>query len=1265
MFDTIKANDIISWSETINARSQFAVLLRKLIHSTHKNLKQIDFAGNDDSQRAGWDGFLETEESNAWIPAGKSGWEFGVNQNVKSKADGDMKKSIQAMGSECANITFVFVTTRRWNGKNDWIQEQKNKNIWKNVRAYDASDLEQWLEQSTVAQIWFLEQINRPTADVMSLESYWEQWANVSEPALCPKLFTSNIEKYKNEINSKINDPHNPILITADSTGEGIAFVCQVFNCNDLLDKKDNVMIVSNAGIVPKLININPNTIIVTANREVEKELAHIKDIVKFLIYPTKSISNADISLSVLDKDNFKESLTIMGKTDDDIDMLINQSGRSITILRRLLSNIPAIKKPEWATNIEITENLLPFLFVGVWSTKDEGDKEILEKISDKSFNELEKIFNNYIQVDDTPFWSIGDYRGLTSKIDVLFAIKSAITEEDINHFLQITKDILSEDDPALDLGKEQRYLANIYHKNRKYTNRLRENILETLILLAVYGQSLFNLDMQGKISYLILEILTPLTNRVLESNVDNFPMYAEVAPNEILSIIERDLRLETSSIITLLEPISDTWFQGSSRTGLLWALEKLAWHPDTFARSVYILAKLSETEIQDNLSNKPINSLKHIFRVYRPNTCASQEQKLEVLQVMKRKFPNVAWYIFISIINDFHQGIIILENHQYKWRENAIYSELDESSMIEFKKSVFEMMISYQDYSMNKLIDFIELLYMLDDSRQNQFWDLVDNLLEKDNLSEKDKATLKNKVRQKCIINNKKSKRNYLAKLTQKGEQTYHKLEPKNLIERHLWLFKSGWIELSEDDLDNEIIDYHKKQEIIKEKRTSALKEIFHNNGIDGILSIFVQGNCSYFGTDILVNSVFSDKDIKEILEKSLVEFLKSDEKYNDYSHFISNMFYSILNLEQKRNLISDLTNHLSENEKLKLYLVLPFNQLVWSFVDLLDENLREQYWLKVKPHHCQVNEELKIAISHLLLVKRAKVALNLAEYCLETIDVHTLYQILECLLENNDNGDNVYLPIQYYFKEAFKLLHHSNMIDYEKKVYLEFGYINILKEYGNIKLTDYAPNLSQYIFEHPEFFAEMIYFLYKRKDGIDDFNQGNHTDEQVKNLRDKYFIIMYDLNLPNLNRAECKIEIEKLRNWIHQVRNLCQKSNRLEIADLQIGQILAYSPIDTEDNIFPCSPIRDIMEELQSESILNGANTGIYNSRGVVTKSLNEGGQKEYVLANQYQEWANQLKNTHPFVANYLLQKVADTYFYEAKRNDLEVEIRQRIRD
>ena len=54
-FLAIKANDIENWaSHNIVARSRFAVFLRTLVHSTGSGLTEVDFPGNDDSQRAGW-----------------------------------------------------------------------------------------------------------------------------------------------------------------------------------------------------------------------------------------------------------------------------------------------------------------------------------------------------------------------------------------------------------------------------------------------------------------------------------------------------------------------------------------------------------------------------------------------------------------------------------------------------------------------------------------------------------------------------------------------------------------------------------------------------------------------------------------------------------------------------------------------------------------------------------------------------------------------------------------------------------------------------------------------------------------------------------------------------------------------------------------------------------------------------------------------------------------------------------------------------------
>ena len=144
-FLSVKANDIERWfTETIAARTKFPVLLRTLVHSKDHALLKVDFPGNDDAERPGWDGFVESNSATPWLPAGISGWEFGVTKDIKGKADGDFSKSVNATENVDRQLTtFVFVTPRRWPGKTAWVTAMKAENLWKDVRAYDSSDLEQ------------------------------------------------------------------------------------------------------------------------------------------------------------------------------------------------------------------------------------------------------------------------------------------------------------------------------------------------------------------------------------------------------------------------------------------------------------------------------------------------------------------------------------------------------------------------------------------------------------------------------------------------------------------------------------------------------------------------------------------------------------------------------------------------------------------------------------------------------------------------------------------------------------------------------------------------------------------------------------------------------------------------------------------------------------------------------------------------------------------------------------------------------------------
>ncbi len=232
-FLTIKARQIEGWADSqIDARTHLPVLLRKLVHSTGNNLRQVDFPGYDNAQRKGNDGFVEAGTATPWIPEGESYWEFGTDQSPAVKANKDYDARLLSVDASIrASSTFVFVTPRNWPAKTVWEKQKNAAHDWKAVRAFDASDIEQWLEQSVPAQIWFAEQIALPISGYEALDQAWYRWADASEPPLTPEIFVPSIAAYSNCFKEWLDKPNKrPFVVAADSQGEALAFLACLFD---------------------------------------------------------------------------------------------------------------------------------------------------------------------------------------------------------------------------------------------------------------------------------------------------------------------------------------------------------------------------------------------------------------------------------------------------------------------------------------------------------------------------------------------------------------------------------------------------------------------------------------------------------------------------------------------------------------------------------------------------------------------------------------------------------------------------------------------------------------------------------------------------------------------------------------------------------------------------------------------------------------------------------------------------------------------------
>ena len=77
----------------------------------------------------------------------------------------------------------------------------------------------------------------------------------------------------------------------------------------------------------------------------------------------------ADVVLEPLTSDTFRAALEAAEYKQDEISRLAKESGRSLTVLRRRLSTLPAVQSPPWAKDASTSKVLIPLYLAGSWNS--------------------------------------------------------------------------------------------------------------------------------------------------------------------------------------------------------------------------------------------------------------------------------------------------------------------------------------------------------------------------------------------------------------------------------------------------------------------------------------------------------------------------------------------------------------------------------------------------------------------------------------------------------------------------------------------------------------------------------------------------------------------------------------------------------------------------------------------------------------------------------------------------------------------------------
>ena len=1265
---SIKAHQIAAWASRLEARNLLPALLRTLVHSSGTALRKVDFPAYDNAERHGWDGIVHADAATPWIPAGVSGWEFGCNQRPAEKAEGDYAARLKSVEkSERAGMTFVFVTPRAWDGKDAWARKKAAQGEWKDVRAHDASDLEQWLEQSISGQIWLAEQLGRPVRGYRSLDECWNRWSLASTPPLALEIFAPAVTSYVGKFAEWLGaSPSRPFIIAADSRDEALAFLHCVMEDEQLASSphRDLPVVFETPESLRSLAAASVPFIPVVHTSEVEPELAPLyRRLHCIIVRPRNAVdSDPDITLDILGHEDFRKALAAMQIGEEEADRLARRSARSPTILRRCLAP-PAVNRPHWVADANTARRLVPMALIGAWHTGSRSDCEVMSLLAGCHHDEVEKSIRALRYLNDSPLWSTGTYRGVTSKTDALFAIAGSVIAKDIKDFLFVAELVLSERDPKLDLPVENRWAAGMYGKLREHSAALRAGIRETLVILAVHGDDLFrnqlDFDVQTEVVRLIERLLKPLTLEKLLSHNDDLPHYAEAAPKEFLLLINDDLDRNDPALFEILRPVDSGLFGADTPcTGLFWALETLAWKPENLPHVIDILGRLCTRKIDDSWTKKPKETLQSIFRSWMPQTAASLEQRIQALELLVRLFPEIGWEICTEqFAPDSRIGS---SNRRPSFRSDASGAGQSlagerQGEHFAFMRKAVDLTLSWPQYdekTLGDLVERLEVLEKLSHEYQARVWRLIDEWAAS-GPGEDAKAALRERIRRFAFTRYAR-RRGMKAAAKEYAAEVMARLAPADPVIRHGWLFSSTWVDESLDEIEGGDHDHEKREERIERDRLMAIREIWTARGFAGLTALLQSSGAPYIIGYIMAAIAKGPKASVAFVQACLAAATGDMEE--QFRQCLRGYFLKIDTLAAAAIAVSIKTGA-DEATMLALYVCLPLRNETWRLLDgkEMDEQ-RRGYWANVPAHWNRYTpEELNELIDGLVDAGRPGASFHAVHLDWANVETSRLKRLLMALTTVPDEKPAPFRLQQYEISEALEVLGRRGGISVDDMAHLEFQFIEALDHSPHG-----IPNLEKQIASSPAMFVEAIALTYKRDDDKEDPPAWRIEDQERRSriASATYALLTRIKRIPGTGHDGI-INVDDLKAWLAEVRTSCTRYSRAEIADKMIGQLLAKAPAG-EDGIWPCPPVCEALESMASQNVASGFQIGVYNARGVHWRG--EGGDQERDLSARYRGFAHRLAFDYPYVAG-ILESLAASYDHDAKWHDSDAKVRSRL--
>jgi len=1252
----ITKDQLASWADTPESKANFPHLISRLIRATTAKDTKVNIPWGSATYIGGWDGIVDSKEKTRYVPEGISLWELGTNQDPKKKADADYEKRTgDPLGYTPHDATFVFVTPRTWTKKEEWVSQKKEEKKWKDVIVYDGISLEQWLDEAPAVSRWFASQgyAGVYSADgIITADEYWEEWSCSEQRQLQPGCVLAGRDLARVELIKRLEGNPGTIGVRASTKGEAIAFILATMKTSDsevsgrffsttlIIDQADRFRSVSSStqhalNLIVQFESTDPLGVATKNGHHVLVPLG-ADDV----------FSQDPITLPAIDRDALIEALVASGLSRSDASKYTKESGYDITILKKLLG-FPSYGAT-WMKTQTIRE-IIPALLLGRWDESYPGDVELLEKLSGMSYDEYKSLLGRWLHLPESPLKKIGETWRLTSPLDLWRSISILLTNQDFQSLADCFIQAYHSGNPVIE---SQMNLPNYISEKRTYSNWVREGLVQSLILMSISQVGVSLGDPQSWVDEIIRDLLLNARGEIWVSINRELPLIAEASPQSFLQHVSISLSHQSPEIMDMFE--EKPGFDGpvASHTGLLWALEELAWMPLYFRNACLLLYKLATLDPGGSLSNRPLNSLTEIFKAWHYQTLAPYAERVEVLKEMLRRDVDVSWKLLKSLLPSFSSETAFL-THRMRWRmfwEKADISYMDEERL---DSEVVDMLISLCDGDETRFSDLIEAAPDCTPRNRERILTWAQETV---GSIEHKKGQAWHTLRR--ILNHHKQYPD--AEWALNGdelspfEQLYIQLQPEDVLARNVWLFNEDHRTQMIDPATAIPFELNGHEEIVEQvatRRKTAVVELLRELGLEKVLELRREVKYPSYLGEALAKVIEDEQDLQCVWQ-----CLEDDTPYIAFVHGFISQKLKCEGFSWMQTLVKELLEKgYSDKAVANVLVVARSGQELWQYIETLGEGVHREYWLRMHPiFNDLTNEEIVEGINKLLQYRRFSFAVEVAWLARTDLPSRILIEVLRKwgTGESQEPSSLCGCEIGCIFKE----LNKREDVAKETLLELETLYLPLLTRVG---AQVGVPHWEEELASNPESFIQLLKWLYKPKD--EDRQRKEQeclSEEQIQNAAEQSDLMLEAWKkIPGM-QEDGTIDGTKLREWIDAARTLARECDRLEVADSHIGQLLAKCPEDSPN--WPARTIFQVIEDINTEQLKEGYSNGMFNKGGVTIRGAFDGGGIERDRAEYFGELASSLMCDYPNVAE-IFRGLQDGYQVLANRYDEEAHRRK----